>query len=97
MSRSELSAQIKVVRSGLDVHNHTFFNQTATALTKRIEDQIGLKLTISGKAVKGQVITALLTGESADPKVVAEAAVRVRQLMQDLKNPTAMLRLIHGR
>lgn len=90
----KVSNQIKNIKRGFETSNHSFFTQIAEAVAKRIEEDTGLKLVLQGKTAAGAKIDATLMGQSSDPEKNGDIEDRVRQTMQDLKNPTALTDLL---
>ncbi len=88
------SNQIKRVRAGFETSNHAFFTQIAEGVAKKIEEDTGLRLVLQGKVAAGAKIDATLMGQSSDPEKNGDIEERVRQTMQDLKNPTALTELL---
>lgn len=90
----KVSNQIKRVKQGFETTNHTFLSQIAAAVTKKIEEDTGLRLSLQGKIETGRKIEATLMGQSSDPEENGDIEKRVRQTMQDLANPTALTDLL---
>lgn len=90
----KVSNQIKNVQKAFETSNHAFFTKIAEAVAKRIEEDTGLRLVLQGKTASGNKIDATLMGQSSDPEKNGDIEERVRQTMQELKNPSALTGLL---
>ncbi len=93
----KVSEQVKQIDFGLDNSTHSFFSKLAAALTARIEQDTGIKLSFVGKETTGSgSMNATLTGQfvDVDEKKVDGAAERLERLMAELKNPTNLIGLL---
>jgi len=94
VSTAKVSDQVKQIRSSNSVSNHRFFNMIAAGVQKHLEQQVpGLKLVQAAGSVTKNGGTTVLTGQiivqDADEKKSTED--KVRQVMDDLKNPADLL------
>lgn len=90
----KVSDQLKVVKRGFENSNHTFFNMVAEAIRKKLLADAGIELALTGKTATNNTIEAALVGQSSDPEKNGEIEERVRQAMQNLKNPTVLVDLL---
>ncbi len=86
-----LSDQVNKVGNGFDASNHTFFKAIANAVQAEIEKNTGLKLVLQGKTSSKGSITAILAGQSVDPKQIDGLDDKVRQTMDNLRNPSNLI------
>jgi hypothetical protein len=89
--------QVKTVIRGADNSSHSFFTMLATALQKKIQADTGMEVSFVGKVTSGHgEMKAVLTGEFHDPdqKKVEEAGRKIQKMMDEIKNPSALVSLI---
>jgi hypothetical protein len=91
---SKISDQFKPVRSGFDLSTHSFFQLVADAVADKIMAGVNVKLQLQGKVSSKEKITAVLLGQAVpdgDKSQTTDLDDKVRQIIQDLKNPTNLL------
>ncbi len=90
----KVSDQVASARRGLDLGNHGFFSKIAAAIQTKIAADTGLSLQLVGKTTTATKISATLLGQSSDPDLIPDLERKVRESMQDLKNPSALTGLL---
>jgi hypothetical protein len=98
-STEKVSDQVKLLKSGFEISNHTFVNQITDGLQECVETAVpGLKVSPMGKRASGHDISLTIMGQITleDEAALEDAENKVRQLMDSLKNPTNLLSLLGG-
>lgn len=88
------SDQIKGIRKGFETSNHAFLSQIAAAVSEKIKVDTGLEVVLTGKEVSGDMIKAALIGQLSDVEKTGDIEERVKQTMQGLRNPSALVDLL---
>lgn len=91
------SRQFKHVNVGFGISNHTFINKIAAGIQQKLQQEVpGLALRMGGKSENGTKIKIMLTGSiaTADADQHEEVVTKVRQTIDDLKNPSDLLSLV---
>lgn len=89
--------QLQNIKDGFKVSNHRFLNKLADGISAKIKQRIpNLELRYTGKSVKGDIITAVVIGETyfAEADDVSEASKAVGIIMQELKNPSTLIGVV---
>lgn len=91
------SKQCKHINTGFEVSNHAFINQLAAGIQKKIQEKVpGFLIKIGGKSESGSTIKMVLSGSmvTTDADKHQEISNKVRQTIDDLKNPSDLLSTI---
>lgn len=96
-STEKVSNQFKYVKTRFTLSHHTFLNQLAAGLKRKLEETIpGLQLQFGGKKINGSNIDATVKGSVVlpNPEAVDETSNKVRREMDGLKNPADLVSLL---
>jgi len=93
----KVSEQLTRIKDGFDKSNHTFLTRLMSGLQKRIADTVPeLEVTPTGKQATVGHIRVNMIGSKVveDETVLADNQRKIRQLMDIMKNPTAIIGII---
>ena len=89
------SEQFKLANNGFGVSNHTFINQIAAGIQKRLNNELGIKTKLN-KSHGNSTIEINITGVKVvkDNSEMLQTEKKAESLISNLKNPSNLLSLL---